>query len=129
MAHRGRKNADEALLQALACGATVETAAAKAGVSRRTATRRLADPEFQARLRAFRSDLVQRTAGALTAAGQEFVRALFELLKDSSSSVRLGAIRCGLEYGARLRESGDLEERVAALEQRVSPGMGRSGSG
>ena len=124
MAHRGRKNADEALAMALACGATVESAAAKAGVSRRTATRRLADPAFQGRLRALRADMLQRTTGALTAAGQEFVRALFELLKDSSPTVRLGAIRCGLEYGVKLRENADLEERIAALEQRTAPGRG-----
>jgi len=47
VAHRGRKEADEALLQALACGATVETAAQRAGIGERTAYRRLADPEFQ----------------------------------------------------------------------------------
>jgi hypothetical protein len=119
MAHRGRKNADDALLLAIACGATVESAAAKAGVSTRTATRRMADAEFQKRLRAFRSDMVQRTMGSLTAAGQEAVRTLLELMKNSTPNVRLGAVRTALEMGIKLREVADMEERLAALEARM----------
>jgi hypothetical protein len=66
MPTRGRKDADEALLVALACGATVEGAARQAGVSRRTAHRRLADPAFLRRLAAARADMVQRATGVLT---------------------------------------------------------------
>lgn len=120
MAHRGRKNADDALLLAVACGVTVENAAAKAGVSTRTATRRMADPTFQKRLRAMRLDMVQRTMGALTAAGQEAVRTLLELLKGSTPSVRLGAVRMVLEMGIKMREVADLEERLAALEEQLA---------
>jgi hypothetical protein len=29
-----------------------------------------------------------------------------------------------LEYGVKLRENADLEERIAALEQRTAPGRG-----
>jgi hypothetical protein len=120
VAHRGRKNADDALLLAVACGVTLENAAAKAGVSARTATRRMADPTFQKRLRAMRLDMVQRTMGALTAAGQEAVRTLLELLKGSTPSVRLGAVRMVLEMGIKMREVADLEERLAALEEQLA---------
>jgi hypothetical protein len=120
VAHRGRKNADDALLLAVACGVTLENAAAKAGVSTRTATRRMADPTFQKRLRAMRLDMVQRTMGALTAAGQEAVRTLLELLKGSTPSVRLGAVRMVLEMGIKMREVADLEERLAALEEQLA---------
>ena len=41
------KEATKVLLQALACGANLENAARKAGVSERTAYRRLGDPEFR----------------------------------------------------------------------------------
>jgi AcrR family transcriptional regulator len=126
VAHRGRKNADEALLLALVCGATVENAAAAAGVSPRTATRRLADSEFQKRLQALRLDIVQRTSGALTAAGTEAVRTLLELLKAGSSApVRLRAAQCVLEIGIKMRVVTDLEERITALEQQEAPGMGQ----
>jgi hypothetical protein len=121
MAHRGRKNADEALLLALACGATIESAAAKAGVSRRTATRRMADPEFQRRHQQIRADMVQRTAGVLTAAGLESVKTLLELQQaNQPPAVRLGAARAVLDSGIKLREVADLEDRLAALEQQAA---------
>jgi hypothetical protein len=60
MAHRGRRQADDALLMALACGATVENAARQAGVSLRTAHRRMADESFRQRLQALRDDMVWR---------------------------------------------------------------------
>jgi hypothetical protein len=62
MPQRGRRNADEMFMMARACGATVEAAAAKAGISKVTAKRRLADPEFQRRLKEFTSEMVQRNA-------------------------------------------------------------------
>lgn len=120
MAQRGRRNADQALLLALACGATIENAARSAGVSESTAYRRLAEPDFKHRLHQVRADMVQRTAGALTAAAQEAVRTLLALQKDSvPAAVRLGAARAILELGVRLRESAEFEQRIAALEQQV----------
>jgi hypothetical protein len=44
------RSSDELLLSALAAGSTVEEAARTAGVSTRTAYRRLADPAFARRL-------------------------------------------------------------------------------
>ena len=120
MAQRGRRNADHKLLMAFACGATVESAARQAGVSESTAHRRLEDPAFRQQLQAMRADLVQRTAGALTAASTESVRTLLELQKPSAPpAVRLGAARSILEIGIKLREAADLEERLSALEQQL----------
>jgi hypothetical protein len=121
MPQRGRKNADQALLLALACGATLDAAAQKAGVSPATAYRRSKDPEFQQKLQELTSDMVRRTAGGLTAAGLEFVRTLVELTKPPMpAAVRLGAAKAGLEIGFRAREAATLEERMAALEQQLS---------
>jgi hypothetical protein len=118
MPQRGRKNADQALLLALACGATLEAAAQKAGVSPATAYRRSKDPEFQRKLLAIRSDMVVRTSGMLSAAGMESVKTLLALQNASiPHAVRLGAARAVLELGTKLRDSVDLEERIAALEQ------------
>jgi hypothetical protein len=78
------------------------------------------EPEFLRRLRALRSDMMQRTAGALTAAGAEAVRALLELLRGArAEAVRLGAARSVLEIGMKAREFAELEERLAALEQQA----------
>jgi hypothetical protein len=112
-----RKKNEDALLLALACGATVEAAARQCQLSDRTVYRRLKDPEFRSRLQAVRSDMVQRAAGMLTAAAGEAVRTLLALQKESAPpAVRLGAARAVLEIGIRVRELADLEARIAALE-------------
>ena len=113
-----RKKCEEALLLALACGATVESAARAAGLGQRTVFRRLADPEFQRRLQGLRADMVQRAAGTLTAAASESIRTLLELLQSvNPAAVRLGAARTILDMGIKMREVADLEERLTALEQ------------
>lgn len=128
MAQKGKQSADERLLAVLACGATVEAAARQAGVSERTVYRRLADRDFRRRLQGVRADCVQRTAGTLTAAATEAVRTLLELLRaPSAAAVRLGSARAVLEIGMKLREIADLEERMAALEERLEAGEAAHG--
>jgi hypothetical protein len=120
MAGTGKHYADEPLVMALAGGATAEAAAQKAGVSLRTVRRRLAAPAFRQRLQQVRADMVQRTAGALTAAATEAVRTLLELQKPPNPpAVRLAAARAVLDQGLKLREAAELEERLAELERRV----------
>lgn len=118
MPQRGRKKANKVLLAALGCGAIVEAAAHKAGVSEATAYRRLQDTEFQKELQRFQSDMVQRAAGAMSAASMEAIKTLLDLLQQKhSGSVRLGASRAVLELGVKLRETAELEKRILALEQ------------
>src|SRR5260370_25866669 len=103
---RGRRGADDRLLQTLACGATVAAAAVQAGVSEATVYRRLAEPECRRRLQALRADMVQRTAGTLTAAANEAVRALLELLKGGSPpAARLGGGRAGFGLGLEVGQT------------------------
>jgi hypothetical protein len=117
---RSRKNTDEVLLTALACGATVDNAAHTAGMSARTAQRRLKEPAFQQRLQEVRTDLIERTAALMTAAGLESVKTLIALQQAGSpAGVRLGAARTVLEIGPKLREVADLARRLAALEAQV----------
>jgi hypothetical protein len=117
MADSHRKRNEDALLLALACGATVEAAARQCGLSDRTVYRRLKDPEFRSRLQSVRADMVQRAAGMLTAAAGEAVRTLLALQKESAPpAVRLGAARAVLELGLKIREVVELEARIAALE-------------
>ena len=121
MAGAGKKKIDAALIAALAWGATIESAAQKANVSERTVYRRLTDPAFQERLTNLRSETLQRAAAILTAASLEAVKTLVALQNPSvPAAVRLGAARSILEFGAKLRESAELERRIAALEQRHS---------
>jgi hypothetical protein len=120
MAVKPRKKAEDALLLALACGATVENAARQCGLCERTVYRRLEEAVFRQRLQQLRTDMIQRTAGALTAAATEAVRTLLELQKAAAPpAVRLGAARSVLEIGIKLREAANLEERLSALEQQL----------
>ncbi len=121
MPHQGRRHADDALLLTLACGASIEAAAAKVGVSPATVHRRLQNPEFRKRLQAIRGDLFQRAAAMMTAAAGEAVKTLLALLQASiPPAARLGAARAILELGVRLRQTAELEERLQALEERLA---------
>ena len=116
MAGGERKNADFALVTALAAGATVEAAAAHAKVSPATVYRRLQQPEFRTRVEEVRRETLERTTAQLSATGLQAVTTLRNLLNADSEHVRLGAARGILELGTRLRESLELEQRLAALE-------------
>jgi hypothetical protein len=120
MASKFHKKADEKLLLALACGATVEAAARQFKLSERSVYRRLADPEFRQRLREVRSDMVHRSSGMLTAAGGEAIKTMLALLKEPiSPATRLGAARAVLELGMKLREVSEIDERLSALERQL----------
>jgi hypothetical protein len=122
MPQQGKRRLDHKLLLALACGATVENAARQAGLSESTAYRRLAQAEFKQQLATMRADMVQRTAGTLTAAATEAVKALVGLLQPATPhATRLGAARAVLELGVKLREAAELEARITALEQHLLP--------
>src|SRR5262245_19715786 len=118
-----QKKAEQTVLVALACGATVENAAHKAGLHERTVYRWLAKPDFKERMKQASTDLVNRTAGLLTGAGIASVKALVDLLQDAATppAVRRRAARDILELGIRFRENADLEDRVAAMEGILSP--------
>jgi hypothetical protein len=122
MARGIRKQAEETLLQALVCGATVDTAARKAGVSERTAYRRLQDPKFRQRLDGLRLEMIQRTAAMLTGAGMVSVKTLVDLQQDVAvtAAVRRRAARDVLEMGLKLRDHADVEARLAAVETRLA---------
>ena len=121
MPQRGRRNVDQLLIMAIACGATLENAAATVGVSKATAFRRSQEPEFQQEVRKTKAEMIGRTSSMLTASAGEAVKALLTLLKDPTPPpTRLGAARAVLELGVRLREAAELEERIAAIEARFA---------
>src|SRR6266403_567779 len=114
MAAGRKRKKDTELLLALACGATPENAAQKAGLSRRTVFRRLADPAFVAQVAELRADFTRRTAGMTAAAGLGAVKTLTTLQESATSeAVRFWAARATLELGCKLRESVELTERMA----------------
>jgi hypothetical protein len=134
VARRGSKNtrssADEALALGLAIGKSVEQAATEAHVSRRTATRRLQDPAFRLRVSEIRKDLFDRACGIFTGGLAFAAQKLALLARDSKSEmVVLAAARSVIDYALRLREHGELEERVVRLEARAAAADGEKGEG
>jgi hypothetical protein len=93
-----------------------------AGIGRSTVYRRLEDPTFRARVSRERSDLVGRAVGQLADAGADFAGVLRSVALDVEAphSARVAAARAGLELCVRLRESGELAERIELLEQALT---------
>jgi hypothetical protein len=124
MARKHNKAAEKVLLAALAMGATVENAARKANISERTVYRWLGDPGFQARIEQQKRENMVRTAGMLGGAAMASVKTLVDLQQDVAvaATVRRGAARDILEMAVKYRESTELEQRLMAIEDRLSPG-------
>ena len=68
--------------------------------------------------------MVTRAVARIGAASTMAADTLRKLLDARSETVRLGAARAILEFGAKLREQEDLAERVRALEERLGDQKG-----
>ncbi|MFT3881797.1 MAG: helix-turn-helix domain-containing protein [Gemmatales bacterium] len=120
MRKKRQTNTHEALLLALACGATVEAAAAKSGVTKRTVYRYLEDESFRRELQAYRAQMVYRATGMLTAAAMEAVKTLLGLMNGNhAAAAKLGAAKAVLDLGLKLRQASELEDRMAKIEDRL----------
>ncbi len=115
-----KHQAEEALVLALASGATVAEAAREYGLDEKAVRRKLADEKFRKRVVAARAALTERACGLLTSAGLEAAKTLAELVQsDGPPAVRLAAAKAVLEVGMKLRQVVDLEAQVADLERRI----------
>jgi hypothetical protein len=115
----GKAGQTESLIVALASGKSNAQAAREAGCSVRTVQRRLSDPEFSRRVSEARGEMFGRAVGMLADATASAVETLKGLLKAQSETIQLGAARCILEMGPKLRESTELAERISALESKI----------
>lgn len=108
---------DDALVVALAGGASYRDAAKAAGSSERTIRRRMKSPEFRQRLAEFRSESFEqataRFAHSLTAAQTR----LDQLVQDPNPMVALGAVRATFEYALRFRDQTDLAAEVQKIRE------------
>lgn len=119
MAHGGRSGADELLAAELAAGKTVREAATAAGVSERTAHRRLESATFRARVAELHSALVRTAAGRLVAGMSEAADVLRAGLTHDDPHVRHKSATKLIELGVKVTELAELERRIAELEQRI----------
>src|SRR5437762_95220 len=71
-----------------------------------------------------RAGMVARAVGLLAAASTAAAATLARLLAAEADGIKLSAARAILEVGGRLREAGEIEERIAALERSLDAGQG-----
>lgn len=110
------KNRTAAVI-ALARGSDSEQAGREAGVSGRTVRRWLADdPVFALDVRDARTELLQLAVGRLADASVKAVDTLVDALVTEKGQAKVQAAKVLLESCLALRESLDVEQRLAALE-------------
>ena len=108
-------------LAALISSPNTKEAAKIAGIADSTMRRYLKDEEFRNEYQKACSELV---ANACTQAQQSLSTAIATLWKvcsneNEAGQTRVGAARALLEYGIKLTECADFEQRISALEERV----------
>jgi hypothetical protein len=121
--HTGRHNADENLAAELASGKTIRDAATAAGVSERTAHRRLEDPKFKARVRHLRSEILDTAAGRLIDGMTQATDVLRVLLTHYDADVRHKAAVKLLELAMKAvqaTELAELRDTLEELEERIN---------
>lgn len=109
------------ILAALLTANTKKDAAKAAGVSERTVYNYLERPECKAEYEAAQQDLITAAAGQIRRSFEPAITALRNITEDPATgkTARVQAARALLEYGLRLAEYTDLEERIAALERNI----------
>jgi hypothetical protein len=121
MAGHGRKECDTIVLEVLAAGGSVASAAQRAGVSERTIRRRLQDAAFRNQVAALRSqfltDAIGRLATIATAAADELYRLVKQAKNDQT---RLGAARAILTLALAGHEHLLLAAQVEELQRQVN---------
>jgi len=89
---------DDQLFQALVSGCHIENAASIAGISVRTAYRRLADPTFKVQLQEARQSLRESILAKLSDAGHDAGGTLWELMQTADDEgIRLRAAKAVLD--------------------------------
>jgi hypothetical protein len=122
----GTSGHDGALIAALLGGASVEDAASLAGLSLRTAYRRLADPTFRDTLAEAKQARLARVVEVIAAGSLLAVNTLIELLgPETPPSVRHASAKSILELDERRRQQVEVEDRLAAIEAQLAHEVGQ----
>jgi hypothetical protein len=100
----------------LAAGRSVKSVAAELGVGVRTIYDWLDDPQYRLLVSKFRRRMIDRAVGSLARSTNKAVLKLRKLLDSENENVVLRASLGMLEAAVRMREHGELEERITVLE-------------
>jgi hypothetical protein len=115
----GLDEKDHALVLALLQSRTIADGAAAAGMSARTAHRRLARPEVHAALVEARRAVLAQAGTQLVASASKATQALVDILDETEApaAARASAARTILEMARGVVFDLDLVDRIAALER------------
>lgn len=111
-------------ISALMTSKSKEAAAAKAGVSPRSLSRWLTDPDFQVAVRLAQDEALERAFSHLVEQATAAVAVLADVAADTEATpaARVSAARALLENALRFAELNALAARVAALEEALTDG-------
>lgn len=104
----------------LATGKSVRDVAGEIGAGERTIFSWMADEGFRTLVGENRDRMLSEALGRLSEGASEAADTLRALLSDSASNVRLRAAVALLDSLLKVREYGDMAERLAELERRVA---------
>jgi hypothetical protein len=69
--------------------------------------------------------MAQQAVGRMVEGMADAADTLRRLLASAADAIKLGAARSILELGAKLREAGEFEQRLLAVEQQLQARAGR----
>ena len=92
----------------------------KAKINKTTYYKWLKDPEFKAELDKKRNEVVSDAFGILSQGLTKAVENLVELLDHTDDRLKRMACKDVIEYIIKHKENEDLDERLTAIEQRLS---------
>ena len=92
----------------------------KAKINKTTYYKWLKDPEFKAELDKKRNEVVSDAFGILSQGLTKAVENLVELLDHTDDRLKRMACKDVIEYIIKHKETEDLDERLTAIEQRLS---------
>ena len=118
----------EVVALALASGESLRDAAKKTGVGMSTAKTWLTNGAFAGRVQELRAEMTARALGRLVDGMVSAADTLGYLSrKGKSEMVRLSASRSVIELGVKLKDSVELEQRIAVLEANQKTGLRSAG--
>lgn len=116
---------DPVLVVALARGATVAAAAVEAGLSERTAWRRLADPEVRRCVAEAQAALLQQAVAALAEAATQAVETLVAVMDCDDPRAATAAARAVLDYALPRQEQLEKQARNLRRDPALETFVGR----
>jgi hypothetical protein len=127
MQNKGKTRKQEQTIAALLAGDSIEAAAVKSGISKRTLLRWMRDPVFAECYDASKRRMLEQTINQLRTIGTEAISALREVAnsRKGAAGAKVSAARKILEMLYRGSELEEFETRLERLEEAVRGGENR----